>query len=79
MLGQEVAAPRQDTQAGARPAFFISNFRTRSFQSGCTFFGRENGKSVFQMIATFSLTTSSQRQSLILLERSSTEVGFYRV
>jgi hypothetical protein len=32
MLGQEGAAPRQDTQAGARPAFFISNFRTHSFQ-----------------------------------------------
>jgi|GEM_PF-2448359 len=49
------------------------------FFSVCTFFGRENGKSVFQMIATFSLTTPSQRQSLILLERSSTVVGFYRV
>jgi hypothetical protein len=31
MLGQEGAAPRQDTQAGARPAFFISNFRTVLF------------------------------------------------
>jgi hypothetical protein len=56
--------------------FFISDFRARSFQSGCTFFGRENGKSVLEMIATFSLITSSHRHTLILLERSSTEVGF---
>jgi hypothetical protein len=41
MLGQEGAALRQDTQAGARPAFFISDFRVLLFGLAALF-GRKN-------------------------------------
>jgi len=51
MLGQKGAAPRRDTQAGARPAFFIFGFPRLFLSVLLYFFGRE----FLQVIARLSV------------------------